>query len=227
MSDSLADIVYYTPEADFVPNYDEDTSDGEGIDSTDGEETDSTECVESSCSDDGNLAPDEEAEADALNYLKTSPRAVRGRRRALKKHVHIADRLEADSEIWRNKRDEELGDILKPERMGYFRLVGDPNGSIVQQQDGHYVDEASGERIKFSAFSFHQPSGRLNKAELLRKLQSMALKFSMATSAIADRVVILVVGTSVSKPEQENFPDSKKTISPAPYGNSVVSTCVG
>ena len=74
----------------------------------------------------------------------------------MKKHYHLIDRVEADDEKWRDKEDEELGDIIKEDDGGFFRLIPDDNGTIVRDPDGQYQDIATGQRFKTSTL----PEGR-------------------------------------------------------------------
>ena len=80
--------------------------------------------------------------------LDLDPHYEINRQRALKKHRHIVARVEEDGQEWKDVSDKDLGDIIKDDKGGRFRLVEDKAGSIVELFRGAYYDSKTGESFR-------------------------------------------------------------------------------
>jgi hypothetical protein len=89
--------------------------------------------------------------------LELDPHYEINRQRALKKHRHIVARVEEDGQEWKNASDKDLGDIIKDDKGGRYRLVEDKAGSIVELSGGGYFDTKTGQSFR-KAHKFKEKS---------------------------------------------------------------------
>ena len=68
--------------------------------------------------------------------MRIDHEATARRRHRMKQHFHRLDRVEVDNMEWMDKKDDELGDILKEDRGGRYVLIPDINGTIIKGEDG-------------------------------------------------------------------------------------------
>lgn len=73
--------------------------------------------------------------------LREDSRSRLHRERGLKKHLHVVKRVEMDDMPFKDKTDEELGDIILPDKEGSPRLLPDEKGGVVSTGDKTFRDK--------------------------------------------------------------------------------------
>jgi hypothetical protein len=93
--------------------------------------------------------------------IRRSSRLHQTGKRALGQEIlNIAARYEAKGTQWVGKKDNELGDILKWPDGGWYRLIPDSRGTIVEYARGRFFDEDTGDKMRFAPLPEMPPGSK-------------------------------------------------------------------
>jgi hypothetical protein len=100
-------------------------------------------------------------EDDAEEVMKAvGPQSLKNRKAGYKRFHEQLKRIKYDHQHEENMGDEELSDILPEDDGGSFRLIPDPQGNIVDDGNGWWNDEKTGER--------YQTNNDIQEGEVIR-----------------------------------------------------------